>query len=260
MGRVPLGVSDFEFNPYLQTGDEAVVAEAQVPRNEIWQIPKSNPSVGIGLVGVETQEIAANATDETVALTTKAAKSPWYANPVDDSEFTTGAFIVVWDADNDKLITDDNTDDIWVTGFTQSGDFVSEVTISESAGNATNVEVWYVASHGKASLRRVDSDGRKFDEPLSDDVTSFALSNPYDEENSMSKNLVRRGGNKDVFAPKYKLQIAYYGETDGVELAGEGYTGVPENLNLKLNIPIEQKTLTARDNPKQLRREVDKSF
>jgi len=177
---INLGADAFDFKSDT-AGEESLVATAKVPSNQVWQIPSGRPLVA-ALVTKQTVTVSSGAT-ESKTLGDGAPKVDF----MDDwasGAYTTDAYLAAYydsdgDGEGDTLVTD-STSTQWTGNYTEDGDFIDSVELSETAGGGdVEVDIYSVVRHGYVAIKKRNSGkGNVSQELQTEDAITLAFSNP----------------------------------------------------------------------------------
>jgi len=254
---INLGPDNFTFKSDTK-GEESIVATTTVPKTQVWQVPSGRPLVA-ALVTKQTVTVTSGAT-ESKTLGDEAPKVDF----MDDfaaGEYTSDAYIAAYydsdgDSVGDTLVTDTSSTQ-WTGNYTEDGDFIQSVELSETAvGGDVTVDIYTVVRHGYAAFKRRSSGkGNVSQELQTEDAITLAFSNPDKPDSNRQVTWdASNAGKNGVLPPKYKLDVVYYDKstTTNVEDANAE--------NLRLSLPVRQRPLRSDESGESLRRKVRNSM
>jgi hypothetical protein len=241
MRRITVSTDDFDFRDYAP-GNPGIVATVDVPKNKVWRTDTGQPIV-LALPTKQTATVAANATT-TVTLDERAPVPDFLDAP---DAGTSEAAIVLEAAADGATVT--------VDSVTTAEGFVTDVTIAETGGTGTDVDVYSVVGRGTVTLQRRNAGKSNVSDDLqAEDALSLAFAAPDSPESDRQLRWeASTRGVDGVLAPKFKLDVVFYDDSIDV-VANEA----PSNLLIEL--PLVQRSVRNDEDPAALRRRITNSM
>jgi hypothetical protein len=241
MRRITLSTGQFDYRAY-SPGAEGIVATVTVPRNKVWMVDPGQPIV-VALPAKQTVNIGAGSTSQ-FTLDPRAPVCDFLDAP---DAGTPEASIVVEAVDDNATVS--------VDSVTTTDGFATKVTLTESGGTATDVDVYSIAERGTITLQRRNSGKSNVTDELQvEDALTFAFSSPDDPESDRQLRWdSSTAGTSGVLPPKFKLDMVYYDDQDGLAADDE-----PSNLLVEL--PLRQRDLAEDETASGLRQRVTRSM
>lgn len=253
-----LTTDQFDFSESVP-GRKSVVASYQVDDDRVLMADLNRPLL-VALISKQTVTVTANST-ETKSLDPEAPRAPFMDDPTDGSYtengFITARFDKTGDGSKNSLVTDATA--VKFDSFSGDEDFVREVTLTETAGSDTEVDIYTVVRSGFARLRRRSaSDSNSVSDQLAkEDSVRWAFTNPDVPEGNREINWPNENsGVSGVIAPKQHVEIEFYDGSETVVAPGDG----DSPTNLRINLPFQKRQVRDDEDPATLRREVRQSM
>jgi len=252
---VTISESKFDFHDY-SPGAEAVVAEAQVPKSQVWQVPVGRPLV-VALVAKQTVTVASGDSGVSKTLDPEAPVVDFMPN-IADGEYTSDANVVAYydqsgDGSKDTLVTD-STGVSYSGNVSTDGDFLTAVEFSGNGSADKEVDIYTVVRHGYTRIQKRASGKKNVSQELqTEDSITWAFSNPDDPESDRQITWdARNSGMRGVIPPKFYLDLVFYDTNYAVALDAADSA----DAQLEISIPVSQRPVREDENPTTLRRKV----
>lgn len=219
-------------------GEESAVGTYQVDDDEVLFCDLARPLV-LALTTVQTVTVSADAT-ETKALAPAAPRVPHMDDPT-NGEFSPHAFLVgYYDADGDgskdTVVTDQTA--VSIDGFTTDGNFVREITLTDTTGSDTDVDIYTVVRGGYGRIRRRHRGGGMVTDQLTKkDAFEWAFADPHDRDRQVRWG-DENGGLEGAIGPDQYVDVLFYDNAEQVVVPGNH-----NPTNLIINLPFQRRGL-----------------
>jgi hypothetical protein len=231
--------------------EESVIGTYQVDEDSVMFCDLGKPIV-YALTTVQTVTVSANST-ETKALDPGAPQVPYMDDPVADGDFTKYAYLVAYydstgDGSKDTLVTDSTA--VSIDGFTEDGDFVREVTLTDTTGTQQDVDIYTITRTGFGKIRRRDKGAQTVtDQLIREDSVRWAFSDPHDRDRQKRWG-DDNSGMDGAIGPGQYIDLIHYDDTHSVSPDDESAT------NLRITLPFQKRSLHEEETKEGVRRQV----
>lgn len=253
-----LTADDFEWTSNA-AGRETAVATHTVDDDRVLMADLAKPLL-LALTVKQTVTVAADST-ETKSLDPEAPRVPYLPDPT-DGEYNRNAYLVglfdsTGDGSKDTLVTDST--DVQFDGFGDDDDFVREITLSETAGTETEIDLFSVVRAGFARVRRRSSGRDSTSDQLHrEDAVRWAFSNPDEPEGNREIDWNNsNSGIAGVVGPEQHVDIMFYDDHEVLSVPGDDDA---DPTNLRVALPFQKRELRDGESPAQVREQVRESM
>ncbi|WP_115863376.1 hypothetical protein [Halorussus litoreus] len=250
--------SDFDWTAN-RAGEETAVATHTVDDDRVLMCDLRKPLI-LALTVKQTVTVAADST-ETKSLDPEAPRVPYLPDPT-TGEYNRQAYLVGFydesgDGNKDTLVTDSTT--VHYDGFGDDDDFVREVTLTETGGSQTEVDLYTVVRAGFARIRRRSAERDSSSDQLHrEDAIRWAFTNPDEPEGNREIDWNNsNSGLNGVIGPEQHVDIMFYDDHEVLTVPGDDD---PDPTNLRVALPFQKRELREGETPAQVRERVRQSM
>lgn len=238
-------------------GEESLVGTYQVDSDRVLMCDLARPLL-LALTAKQTVTVSADST-ETKSLDPEAPRVPFLPDPTagehTDQAFLVGFFDATGDGSKDTLVTDSTA--VRYDSFGSDNDFVRSITLNETAGNQTEVDIYTIVRGGYGRIMRRDKGTSSVSDQLAkEDSVRWAFTNPDVPEGNRQINWpAENAGISGVIGPEQYVDIRFYDDDEALSVPGGGAND-DSPTNLRVTLPFQKRPVRDDEDPAAIRERV----